>query len=50
MMSDHKVPKKKVMSGEQENVGKRGPGREEKEWTDCAAEYLVSRGTRVPPH
>ena len=26
------------MSGELENAGKRGPGGEDKEWTDCVAE------------
>ena len=34
---DHWLPKR-VMSGELENAGKRGPGGEEKEWTDCMAE------------
>ncbi|CAM9817866.1 unnamed protein product, partial [Ascophyllum nodosum] len=38
-MGDHRLPKK-VMSGELENVRKRGPGRKEKEWTDCVADYL----------
>ena len=31
---------KRVMSGELENAGKRGPGGEEKDWTDCVAEGL----------
>ena len=38
-MSDHRLPKS-VMSGELENAGKRGPGRKEKERTDCVAEDL----------
>ena len=38
-MGDHRLPKR-VMSGELENAWKRGPGGEEKEWTDCAAEDL----------
>ena len=29
---------KRVMSGELENAGKRGPGRKDNEWTDCVAE------------
>ena len=33
----HRLPKR-VMSGELENAGKRGPGEEEKQWTDCVAE------------
>ena len=35
-MDDRRLPKR-VMSGELENSGKRGPGRGEKEWTDCVA-------------
>ena len=31
---------KRVMSGELENAGKRGPGGKEKEWTDCVADDL----------
>ena len=31
---------KRVMSGEFENAGKRGPGGKEKEWTDCVADDL----------
>ena len=35
-MGDHRLPKT-VMSGELESAGKRGPGGNEKEWTDCVA-------------
>ena len=39
-MDDHMFPKR-VMSGELENAGKRGPGgKEEKEWTDCVVDDL----------
>ena len=38
-MGDHRLPKR-IMSGELENVGKRGPGGKEKEWTDCMAKDL----------
>ena len=38
-MGDPRLPKR-VMSGELENAGKRGPGRNEKEWTDCVADDL----------
>ena len=38
-MGDHRLPKR-VMSGEFENAGKRGPGGKEKEWTDCVADDL----------
>ncbi|CAN0326090.1 unnamed protein product, partial [Ascophyllum nodosum] len=38
-MGDHRLPKR-IMSGELENAGKRGPGRKEKEWTDCVADDL----------
>ena len=38
-MGDHRLPKR-VMSEELENAGKRGPGGEEKEWTDCVADDL----------
>ena len=38
-MGDQRLPKR-VMSGEFENAGKRGPGRKEKEWTDCVADDL----------
>ena len=31
---------KRVMSGELESAGKRGPGGKEKEWTDCVADDL----------
>ena len=36
-MGDQRLPKR-VMSGELENAGKRGPGGKEKEWTDCVAD------------
>ena len=36
-MGDLRLPKR-VMSGGLGNAGKRGPGRKEKEWTDCVAE------------
>ena len=36
-MGDHRLPKR-VMSGELENAGKRGPGGKEKEWTDCVTD------------
>ena len=35
-MGDRRLPKR-VMSGELENAGKRGPGGKEKEWTGCVA-------------
>ena len=38
-MGDHRLPKR-VMSGELENAGKRGPGGKEKEWMDCVADNL----------
>ena len=38
-MGDHRLPKR-VLSGELENAGKRGPGRKEKEWTHCVADDL----------
>ena len=38
-MGDHRLPKR-VMSGELENAGKRGPGGKEKEWTDCVVDDL----------
>ena len=38
-MGDHRLPKR-LMSGELENAGKRGPGGKEKEWTDCVADDL----------
>ena len=38
-MGDHRFPKR-VMPGELENAGKRGPGGKEKEWTDCVADDL----------
>ena len=43
-MGDHRLSKR-VMSGELENARKRGPGRKEKEWTDCVAEDLRLFGT-----
>ena len=38
-MGDHRLPKR-VMSGEFENAGKRGPRGKGKEWTDCVADAL----------
>ena len=38
-MGDYRLPKR-VMSGELENAGKRGPGGKEKEWTNCVADDL----------
>ena len=38
-IGDNRLPKR-VMSGELESAGKRGPGGEEKEWTDCVADDL----------
>ena len=38
-MGDHRL-RKRVMPGKLESVGKRGPGGEEKEWTDCVADDL----------
>ena len=50
---DHRLPKR-VMSGELEKAGKRGPGGEEKEWTDCVADDLrlfgVTGDTGEPPY
>ena len=50
-MGDHRLPTR-VMSGELENAGKRGPGGKEKEWTDCVAEDLRLFGIRTgaPTH
>ena len=45
-MGDHRLPKR-VMSGELENAGKRGPGGKEKEWTDCVADDLRLFGVTV---
>ena len=42
-MGDHRLPR--VMSGELENAGKRGPGGKEKEWTDCVTDGLRLFGT-----
>ena len=36
-MGDHRVPER-VVSGELENAGKRGPGGKEKSWMDCVVE------------
>ena len=36
-MGDHRLPKR-AMSGKLEEVGKRGPGGEENEWTDFVAQ------------
>ena len=41
---DHRLPKR-VMSGEVENAGKRGPGGKEKECTDCVVHYFRLFGT-----
>ena len=38
-MGDYRLPKR-VMSGELESAGKRGPGGKEKQWTDCVADDL----------
>ena len=38
-MGDHRLPKR-VMSGELENAGKRGPEGKDKEWTDCVGDDL----------
>ena len=38
-MCGYRLPKR-IMSGELENAGKRGPGGKEKGWTDCVAEDL----------
>ena len=38
-MDDHRLPNR-VMSGELENAGKRGPEGKEKEWMDCVADDL----------
>ena len=51
-MGDHRLPKR-VMSGELENAGKRGPGGGRKSgqtaWQMIFA-YLASRGTGALPH
>ena len=51
-MVDHRLPKR-VMSGELENAGKRGPGGRRKSgrtaWQMIFG-YLASRGTGKPPH
>ena len=38
-MGDNMSPTR-IMSGELENAGKRGPGGKEKEWMDCVADDL----------
>ena len=43
-MGDHRLTKR-VMSGELENAGKRGPRGKEKIWTDCVAEDRRVFGT-----
>ena len=51
-MGDRRLPKR-VMSGELENMGKRGPGEKDKYWTDCVAEDLRLfriRGTGTLAH
>ena len=51
-MGDHRLPKR-VMSGELENAGKRGPGgRENNRWTagQRIFGYLASWGTGTLPH
>ena len=51
-MDDHRL-RKRVMSGELENAGKRGPGGRRKSvrtaWQMIFG-YLGSRGTGAPPH
>ena len=51
-MGDHRLPKR-VMSGELENAGKRGPGGKERKNGRTAWQmifgYLASRGTGAPP-
>ena len=49
-MGDHRLPKR-VMSGELENAGKRGPGGRGKSGRTAKQmifDYLVSRGTGAP--
>ena len=52
-MGDKRLPKR-VMSGELENAGKRGPGGRRKKSGRTAwqmiFDYLTSRGTGAPPH
>ena len=51
-MGDHRLPKR-VVSGELQNAGKRGPEVKEKEWTDCVAKDLRLfgiMGTGTLPH
>ena len=45
-MGDQRLPKR-VMSGELENAGKRGPEGKEKEWVDCVADDLRLFGVTV---
>ena len=51
-MGDHRLPKR-IMSGELENAGKRGPGGRRKSgrtaW-QMTLGYLASRGTGELPH
>ena len=51
-MGDYRLPKR-VMSGELENAGKRGPGGRRNDgrtaWQMIFG-YLASRGTGAPPH
>ena len=39
-MGDHRLPRR-VISGELDNAGQRGPGGKEKEWIDCVAEKTI---------
>ena len=51
-MGDHRLPKR-VMSGELENAGKRGPGGVRKNGQTAGQSivgYLALRGTGAPPH
>ena len=51
-MGDPRLPKR-VLSGELENAGKRGPRGKEKEWADCVAEnrqLFGMTGDWTPPH
>ena len=50
-MGDHRLPKRVVL-GELENAGKRGPGGKEKQWTDYATEdqqVFDIIGNRITP-
>ena len=51
-MGDHMLPER-VMSGELENAGKRGPGGRRKNGQTASQRIvgcLASRGTKAPPH